>query len=148
VRSMLLLRANVLAKGLSGIRSQIVEMLVSFLKRRVHPVVPARGSVGASGDLAPLAYVALVLIGEGEVFYRGQRVEASAALKSAGIKPLSLEAKVGLALVNGTQAMAGVGAIALDRAIRVVRLFDLAVAMSLEALRGTPVAFDTRIHQG
>ena len=129
---------------MSGIRSQIVEMLVSFLNRRVHPVVPARGSLGVSGDLAPLAHVALVLIGEGEVFYRGQRVEASAAVKSAGIKPLSLEAKQGLALLNGTEVMAGVGALALDRAIRVVRLFDLAGETGEDVHQALPYVQDRR----
>lgn len=145
VRAMLLLRANVLAKGLSGVRPQVVETLVAMLNARVHPVIPARGSVGASGDLAPLAHLALVLIGEGEVSFSGERVAASVALKKAGIAPLRLAAKEGLALLNGTQAMAGVGALALARALRVVELFDLAGAMSLEALKGSPAAFDERI---
>lgn len=146
VRAMLLLRANVLAKGLSGVRPVVVETLVSMLNAGVHPVIPARGSVGASGDLAPLAHLALALIGEGEVFLGGERAAASDALQRAGIAPLRLAAKEGLALLNGTQAMAGVGALALMRALRVVELFDLAGAMSLEALRGTPAAFDERIH--
>ena len=147
VRAMLLLRANVLAKGLSGARPVVAETLVAMLNARVHPVVPARGSVGASGDLAPLAHLALALIGEGEVLHQGARVPAATALSNAGISPLRLAAKEGLALLNGTQAMAGVGALALARALRVVELFDLAGAMSLEALRGTPVAFDARIHE-
>jgi len=147
VRAMLLLRANVLAKGLSGVRPLVVETLVAMLNHRVHPVIPARGSVGASGDLAPLAHLALALIGEGEVLYSGERVAAAAALERAGIAPLTLAAKEGLALLNGTQAMAGVGGLALARALRVVELFDLAGAMSLEALRGTPAAFDARIHE-
>ncbi len=113
----------------------------------VIPVIPARGSVGASGDLAPLAHLALVLIGEGEVFLEGSRTPAAAALAKAGLSPLVLEAKEGLALLNGTQAMVSVGALAVLRAERVNRLFDLAGAMALEALRGTPVAFDERIHQ-
>ena len=146
VRAMLLLRANVLAKGLSGARYQLIELLVAMLNRGVHPVIPARGSVGASGDLAPLAHLALVLIGEGEAFYEGARMPASDALAGAGLTPLVLEAKEGLALLNGTQAMAGVGGLAVLRAERVCRLFDLAGAMALEALRGTPVAFDERIH--
>lgn len=146
VRAMLLLRANVLAKGLSGVRPVVVETLAAMLNARVHPVIPARGSVGASGDLAPLAHLALALIGEGEVFFNGERLAASSALQKAGITPLRLAAKEGLALLNGTQAMAGVGALALARALRVVELFDLAGAMSLEALRGTPAAFDERIH--
>jgi histidine ammonia-lyase len=147
VRAMLLLRANVLAKGLSGVRPLVVETLVAMLNHRVHPVIPARGSVGASGDLAPLAHLALALIGEGEVLYSGERVAAAVALERAGIAPLTLAAKEGLALLNGTQAMAGVGGLAMARALRVVELFDLAGAMSLEALRGTPAAFDARIHE-
>ncbi|HEX5236019.1 MAG TPA: histidine ammonia-lyase [Silvibacterium sp.] len=145
-RAMLLLRANVLAKGLSGARPVVVETLVAMLNKRVHPVIPARGSVGASGDLAPLAHLALALMGEGEVFYKGERLAAAGALQKAGIAPLRLAAKEGLALLNGTQAMAGVGALCLARAWRVIELFDLAGAMSLEALRGTPAAFDARIH--
>lgn len=146
VRAMLLLRANVLAKGLSGVRPVVVETLVAMLQARVHPVVPGRGSVGASGDLAPLAHLALAMMGEGEVFYSGERMAAATALERAGIRPLRLGAKEGLALLNGTQAMCGVGGLALARALRVVELFDVAGAMSLEALRGTPAAFDARIH--
>jgi len=145
-RAMLLLRANVLAKGLSGVRPVVADTLVAMLNRGIHPVIPARGSVGASGDLAPLAHLALALIGEGEVFFDGMRQPATAAFERTDIKPLTLAAKEGLALLNGTQAMAGVGALALQRALRVVELFDLAGAMSLEALRGTPAAFDARIH--
>jgi histidine ammonia-lyase len=118
-----------------------------MLNYGVHPVIPARGSVGASGDLAPLAHLALALIGEGEVFLNGERVAAATALEKAGIEPLTLAAKEGLALLNGTQAMAGVGGLAVERALRLVELFDLAGAMSLEALRGTPAAFDARIHE-
>jgi histidine ammonia-lyase len=147
VRAMLLLRANVLAKGLSGVRYQLIELLVALLKARVHPVIPAKGSVGASGDLAPLAHLALVLIGEGEAFFQGARMPAGEALEKASLTPLVLEAKEGLALLNGTQAMAAVGGLAVLRAVRVNRLFDLAGAMALEALRGTPVAFDERIHR-
>src|SRR6201990_131404 len=132
VRGMLLLRANVLAKGLSGVRTEVAELLVAMLAHRIHPVVPSRGSVGASGDLAPLAHLALALIGEGEVIYKGERTGACCALRQAGITPLTLEAKEGLALLNGTQAMAATGALALDRALRVTQLFDLAGAMSLE----------------
>src|ERR1700761_2086923 len=147
VRGMLLLRANVLAKGLSGVRTEVAELLVAMLAHRIHPVVPSRGSVGASGDLAPLAHLALALIGEGEVFVEGKRTQSSAALAAAGLAPLELQAKEGLALLNGTQAMASVGGLSLFRAQRVVRLFDLAGAMSLEGLRGTPAAFDARIHE-
>ena len=147
VRGMLLLRANVLAKGRSGVRTEVAELLAAMLHHRIHPVVPSRGSVGASGDLAPLAHLALALIGEGEVFTDGKRVAAATALAAAGLSPLQLLAKEGLALLNGTQAMASVGGLSLFRAQRVVRLFDLAGAMSLEGLRGTPAAFDARIHE-
>jgi histidine ammonia-lyase len=147
VRGMLLLRANVLAKGRSGVRTEVAELLAAMLHHRIHPVVPSRGSVGASGDLAPLAHLALALIGEGEVFTDGKRVPAAPALAAAGLSPLQLQAKEGLALLNGTQAMASVGGLSLFRAQRVVRLFDLAGAMSLEGLRGTPAAFDARIHE-
>jgi histidine ammonia-lyase len=145
-RAMLLLRANVLACGLSGARSLLIDTLTSMLERGVTPVIPEKGSVGASGDLAPLAHLALVTIGEGEAFFEGERLKGAEALQRAGIEPLKLEVKEGLALLNGTQAMGAVGALALDRAQRIARLADVAGAMSLEALRGTPVAFDERIH--
>ena len=147
VRAMLLLRANVLAKGLSGVRRETVEMLISLLNAGIHPVVPEKGSVGASGDLAPLAHLALVLIGEGEAIYRGERISGGEALRRAGLTPLRLEAKEGLALLNGTQGMTAVALLALYDAQRLVRLADVAGAMSLEALRGTPVAFDSRIQE-
>src|SRR5882762_7124796 len=145
-RAMLLLRANVLACGLSGARPVIAETLVAMLERGVTPVIPEKGSVGASGDLAPLAHLALAAIGEGEAFYKGERLASFEALKRAEIEPLQLEVKEGLALLNGTQAMGAVGALALYRAARLTRLADVAGAMALEALRGTPVAFDERIH--
>jgi histidine ammonia-lyase len=146
-RAMLLLRANVLAKGFSGCRTEVVELLVALLNAGVHPVIPEKGSVGASGDLAPLAHLALVVIGEGEAFYQGQRLAGADALQRAGLQSLALQAKEGLALLNGTQAMTAVGGLAVARGRRVVRLADLAGAMSLEALMGTPAAFDPRIHQ-
>jgi len=145
-RAMLLLRANVLACGLSGARAVVADMLVAMLERGVTPVIPEKGSVGASGDLAPLAHLALCAIGEGEAFYRDARMPSADALKQAGIEPLQLEVKEGLALLNGTQAMGAVGGLALQRADQLARLADVAGAMSLEALRGTPVAFDERIH--
>src|SRR5437870_4406971 len=145
VRAMMLLRANVLALGFSGIRPEIVEMLGEMLNRRVHPVVPEKGSVGASGDLAPLAHLALTLIGEGEAFLDGERMESSEALRRAKLRPLHLEAKEGLALLNGTQAMHAVGGLALLRAKRLSRLADVSGAMTLEALKGTPAAFDLRL---
>jgi histidine ammonia-lyase len=145
VRTMLLLRANVLAKGFSGVRSEVIEMLIGLLNAGIYPVVPEKGSVGASGDLAPLAHLALVLIGEGEAYYRGERLNGGEAMRRAGRAPLKLEAKEGLALLNGTQGMTAVASLALYDAQRFVRLADVAGAMSLEALRGTPVAFDSRI---
>jgi histidine ammonia-lyase len=147
VRAMLLLRANVLAKGFSGTRLAVPELLVAMLNAGVHPVIPEKGSVGASGDLAPLAHLALVAIGEGEAFYRGERVPGGEALRRAGLTPVVLEAKEGLALLNGTQAMNAVGALAAARAMRLAKLADVAGAMSLEALKGTPAAFDERIHR-
>ncbi len=145
-RAVVLLRANVLAKGLSGVRMEVVDTLLALLNRRVHPVIPSKGSVGASGDLAPLAHLALALIGEGEAVLEKERLPSGEALRRAGIQVLRLEAKEGLALLNGTQAMAAVGALALHRGLRLARLADVAGAMTLEALRGTPVAFDAKIH--
>jgi histidine ammonia-lyase len=145
-RAMLLLRANVLALGFSGCRPVLVETLVAMLEREVTPVIPEKGSVGASGDLAPLAHLALTVIGEGEAFYQDRRMPSAEALRSAKIEPVQLEAKEGIALLNGTQAMAAVGALALYRAERVTRLADVAGAMTVEGLKGTPVAFDERIH--
>ena len=145
VRAMMLLRANVLALGFSGIRLEILQMLGEMLNRRVHPAVPEKGSVGASGDLAPLAHLALTLIGEGEAFLDGQRMKSADALQRAKLQPAHLEAKEGLALLNGTQAMHAVGGLALLRAKRLSHLADVSGAMSLEALKGTPAAFDTRL---
>jgi len=145
VRAMMLLRANVLTLGFSGIRLEIVQMLGEMLNRRVHPVVPEKGSVGASGDLAPLAHLALTIIGEGEAFLDGERMESSEALRRAKLEPAHLGAKEGLALLNGTQAMHAVGGLALLRAKRLSRLADISGAMSLEALTGTPAAFDARL---
>jgi len=145
-RAMLLLRANVLAAGFSGARPLVIDTLIAMLVKGVTPVIPEKGSVGASGDLAPLAHLALAAIGEGEAFYNGERLPSAVALKRAGVASLKLEVKEGLALLNGTQAMGAVGGLALYRADRLVRLADIAGAMALEALRGTPVAFDERIH--
>src|SRR5213593_1711251 len=147
VRAALLLRANTLAKGFSGVRPQVIDTLVEMLNRGVHPVVPSRGSVGASGDLAPSAHMALVLVGEGEALYRGERLPGGEAMRRAGLRPVELAAKEGLSLLNGTQFMAGVGGLALYRARRLVDSADLAGAFSLEVLLGTPSASDPRIHE-
>ena len=146
VRAMMLLRANVLAIGLSGIRVEIIEMLCEMLNGRVHPIVPEKGSVGASGDLAPLAHLALSLIGEGEAFFEGERIPSFDALRRAKLKPVQLEAKEGLALLNGTQAMHAVGGLSILRAKRLSHIADVSGVMSLEALKGTPAAFDPRLH--
>jgi histidine ammonia-lyase len=147
VRAMLLIRANVLAKGFSGIRPLVAERLCELLNRDVTPVVPSRGSVGASGDLAPLAHVALVLMGEGEAEIGGARCPGREALDRAGIEPLALASKEGISLLNGTPAMLGIGCLELSAAEILADTADLACAMSLDALRGTTRAFDARIHQ-
>ena len=145
-RAMLCLRANVLAKGYSGVRPIVIETLIEMLNRGVHPLIPARGSVGASGDLAPLAHLAAVAVGEGEAIYENERMSGGEALKRAGIASLELEAKEGLALINGTQAMCAVGGLALLDAEKLAITADVAGAMTLEALRGTPAAFRLPIH--
>jgi histidine ammonia-lyase len=144
-RAMILLRANALAKGFSGTRPLVVDTLCAMLAQGVHPVIPAQGSVGASGDLAPLAHLAQVVIGEGEAFYQGQRISGDEAMRRAGIAPLQLEAKEGLALLNGTQGMQALLALALHDAEIVADTADVAAALSLDALRGSPAAFDERI---
>ena len=150
VRAMLLLRAVTLSLGHSGVRPLVVERLCDFLNHRIHPVVPSRGSVGASGDLAPLAHLALALLGEGEVAVGWPHHEtvkpALATMQAAQLQPIVLEAREGLALVNGTQCMTAMGGLALYDALDACRLADLIGAMSLEALLGTPRAFDPRIH--
>ena len=145
-RGLMLLRCNGLATGLSGIRPVIAETLCKLINRGIHPIVPRRGSVGASGDLAPLAHVARVLVGEGEVEFEGRRAPAPDALKRAGIKPVRLEAKEGLSLLNGTQAMLSLGLLALRRADVLADTADVTGALSLDALRGSPAAFDARLH--
>ncbi|HZT37125.1 MAG TPA: histidine ammonia-lyase [Bryobacteraceae bacterium] len=145
VRAMMLIRANVLAKSCSGIRPAVAERLCDLLNRGVTPVAPSRGSAGASGDLAPLAHMALVLIGEGEAELDGQRLPGAEALRRAGIEPLALEAKEGISLVNGTQAMLAIGCLALIDADVLAETADLVCAMTIDALRGTPRAFDPRL---
>lgn len=147
VRAMMLIRANVLAKGYSGIRPVVAQRLCDLLNRRVTPVVPSQGSVGASGDLAPLAHMALVLIGEGEAEFQGRVLPGAEALREAGLEPLVLQAKEGLSLLNGTQAMLATGCIELNHAIALAGAADLACAMTLDGLKGTPRALDPRIHR-
>jgi histidine ammonia-lyase len=147
VRALMLLRANVLAKGLSGVRPVIAQRLCDLLNHHFYPVIPCRGSVGASGDLAPLAHLALVLIGEGEVFSASTRITGREALEGIGVEALLLQAKEGLALLNGTQATLAAGVTCWRRAKQLLDMADLAGGMSLEALKGSPVAFDPRIHQ-
>jgi histidine ammonia-lyase len=142
---MLVLRANALAVGLSGIRPEVVDLVVAMLNANLHPVVPSRGSVGASGDLAPLAHLALVLIGEGTAQVGGAEQPGGAALAAAGLEPVELGAKEGLALLNGTQLMSAIGALALTDAGVLVRTADVTGAMSLEAMLGTASAFDESI---
>jgi histidine ammonia-lyase len=147
VRAMILIRANVLAKGFSGIRPLVAERLCDLLNRGVTPVVPSQGSVGASGDLAPLAHMALVLIGEGEAEYEGAILPGGEALQRAGIEPIVLQPKEGISLINGTQAMLAIGCLELDAAQTLADTADVVSALTLDALRGTPRAFDPRIHQ-
>jgi histidine ammonia-lyase len=144
-RAMMLLRANALAKGLSGIRPSVVETLISMLNTGVHPVIPSQGSVGASGDLAPLAHLAHVVIGEGEALHKRERLPGAEALQRAGITPVELEAKEGLSLLNGTQGMLALLSLALREADILADTADVAASLSLDALRGSPGAFDARI---
>ncbi len=146
VRAMLLVRANTLTSGYSGVRPLLVEMLVEMLNRGVHPAIPSQGSLGASGDLAPLAHLALVVIGEGVANYQHELISGKDALKSAGLKPLSLEPKEGLALLNGTTQMVATGCLLVRRAINLAMTADVAACLSLEALKGTDRAYDARVH--
>jgi histidine ammonia-lyase len=144
-RAMMLLRANSLAKGFSGVRPVVIDTLCEMLNRSVHPVIPSQGSVGASGDLAPLAHLALGMIGEGEVMHEGKRAAASAVMKKAEIAPLELHAKEAISLINGTQAMLAVGVLAVLEAEVLADAADVVGALTLDALKGTDVAFDERI---
>jgi histidine ammonia-lyase len=146
-RVMMLLRANALAKGLSGVRPLVVETLCQMLNAKVHPVIPSQGSVGASGDLAPLAHLAHVVIGEGRAVFHGETLAGGDAMKRAGIAPVALEAKEGLSLLNGTQGMLALLSLALREAGILVDSADVAASLSLDALRGSPGAFDARIMQ-
>ena len=146
VRAIMLIRANTLARGHSGIRVATLQLLLDMLNRGVHPRIPQKGSLGASGDLAPLAHMALVLIGLGEAEYRGEMLTGAEALRRAGLHPVTLAAKEGLALTNGTTVMCALGALGVQRARRLSRVADIAGSLSLEALNGTVLAFDERIH--
>ncbi len=145
-RAMMLLRANALAKGYSGIRVEVVETMLELLERDCVPVIPSQGSVGASGDLAPLAQLAAVMMGYGEAWLEGERMVAAEALEKLEIEPVIFEAKEGLAMINGTQAITAVGGLALERALMLLDLSELFAAISLDALRGTDAAFDERLH--
>lgn len=146
VRAIMLIRANTLARGHSGIRPATLDLILEFINRGIHPVIPEKGSLGASGDLAPLAHFACVLIGEGEAEYGGENFSGADVLQKAGLSPLTLAAKEGLALTNGTTIMTAVGLLETARAMRLSKLADVAGCLSLEALNGTVMAFDERIH--
>ena len=145
-RAIMLIRANTLARGFSGIRVKTLELLLAMLNAGIHPVIPSKGSLGASGDLAPLAHMSLPLIGEGTAEYRGEILPGREALQRAGLEPITLAAKEGLALTNGTAVMCALGVLETVRAERISRIADIAGCLSLEALHGTPLAFDERIH--
>jgi len=147
VRAMMLIRANVLAKGFSGIRPVVAERLCQMIECGVTPVVPSQGSVGASGDLAPLAHMALVLMGEGEAEFLGKRTPGGEALRFAGMEPIQLASKEGISLLNGTQAMLAVGCLELARAETLMETAEVVCALTLDALRGTPRAFEQRLHE-
>ena len=146
VRAIMLIRANTLARGFSGIRFETLELILEFLNRGIHPVIPEKGSLGASGDLAPLAHFACVLIGEGEAEYRGEMLHGAKALEQSGLSPTTLAAKEGIALTNGTTAMTAVGLLETWKSIRLAGIADISGSLSLEALHGTVSAFDERIH--
>lgn len=145
VRAALLLRANTFAIGYSGVRRELVDLLTEMLNRGVHPVVPSRGSLGASGDLAPLAHMGLVLVGEGRAEVGGDVLSGKAALARAGLRPIALEAKEGIAIINGTSVMGGVGALVVHDGLTLLKDAQVAASMSFEALRGSPQPYDDRI---
>ena len=147
VRGIMLLRINALAKGYSGIRLSTLNTLIEMLNKGVHPIIPEKGSLGSSGDLAPLSHMVLVMLGEGEAIYKGERMSGKEAMERAGIEPIELVAKEGLALINGTQVMTSIGAHAIYDSINLSKISDLAAALTTEALRGIIDAFDERIHR-
>lgn len=147
VRGVMLLRANALAKGYSGIRLETLNTLIEMLNKGVHPVIPEKGSLGASGDLAPLSHMVLVMLGEGEAFYKGARMSGKEAMEKANIPTIELTSKEGLALINGTQVMTAIGALAVYDAINISKMADISAAMTVEALNGIVTAFDEKVHQ-
>ena len=146
-RGVMLLRANALAKGYSGIRLSTLNTLIDMLNNGVHPIIPEKGSLGASGDLAPLAHMVLVMLGEGEAYYKGERISGKEAMDRAGISVVELTSKEGLALINGTQVMTSIGALALYDAINLSKTADIVAALTIEALNGITDAYDERIHR-
>lgn len=147
VRAILLLRANALVKGFSGIRPEVVETLIEMLNKGVHPAVPEKGSLGASGDLAPLAHIVLVMIGKGEAYFMGKKLPSKTAMERAGIPLVKLKAKEGLALINGTQAMTAIGVLAYYDAECLAKTADIIASMTIEALEGLMPAFDSKVHE-
>ncbi|GAI40249.1 unnamed protein product, partial [marine sediment metagenome] len=147
VRTMMLLRANSLAKGLSGVRLKVINTLIKMLNKGVHPIIPSQGSVGASGDLTPLAHMALVMIGLGEAEFNGEIFPGNEVMKKAGIEPLVLESKEGIALINGTQAMTALGTLTLYDAYNLVRSAEITASLSLEALQANIEQFDEDIQK-
>jgi len=147
VRAIMLLRLNALALGYSGIREEVINLLVEMLNQGVHPVIPSQGSLGASGDLAPLSHMALVLTGKGEAFYRGRKLKGNEALKAAGLQPVELQEKEGLALINGTQVMTALGAMAVYDAVNLCKSADIISSLSLETLKARWDAFDMLSYQ-
>jgi histidine ammonia-lyase len=146
-RGMMLLRANALSKGFSGVRYETLSTLIEMLNRGVHPIIPEKGSLGASGDLAPLSHLVLVMLGEGEAIYKGQRMPGKDAMDKAGIPVIELTSKEGLALINGTQAMTSIGALTVYDAENLLKNAEIISAMTLEALKGIVDAFDEKVHQ-
>lgn len=145
-RAMLVLRANALLKGFSGVRKVVIEQLLKFVNTGIHPVIPQQGSLGASGDLAPLSHLVLPLLGEGEVFYKGNRTNALEAMTTEGIFPITLTAKEGLALINGTQAMTAMGVLTYLEAEKLAYQSEAIAAMTIEGLKGIIDAFDEDVH--
>ncbi|MBM7562397.1 histidine ammonia-lyase [Fusibacter tunisiensis] len=146
VRAIMLLRVNNLSKGHSGVRIETISTLIAMLNKGVHPIIPEKGSLGASGDLAPLAHMVLVMIGLGEALYKGERMSGAKAMKAADIDPIELTSKEGLALINGTQVMTAVGCVTAYEAVQLLKLSDISAALTMEALNGITDAFDPRLH--